>query len=548
MKPGNKMHNDIPYEELIDTFEDQRLLIEIGRDLMHERDTDKLLRKILDISRLMTAADAGSIFLAEEQEGKPVLRFKFTYTASKPLPYEEFVMPRTMGSIAGYVSLTGSSLNIDDVYELSNDLPYSFNDSFDIAHGYRSKSMLTVPMLDHTGAIVGVIQLLNSKEVLGTNTQNPDSILLVSPEDFEHKVVPFKERYVHLMEAVASQAAISLDNASMIRRIKSQFEQFVVAAVDAVEARDPATSGHSTRVAHYACAIAVQLNEEASSQGLVEPFTPVALKELEFSGVLHDFGKVYIEPAIFQKAKKLFPGDLERLQLRLKYLRRSLELQFAERCLDCEEDDRNCIDDERERSIATLGKITSLIEELNEPRILDEDPAEIIGRICSEDIPSVTGVNGEEIPLLTDAEILNLCIKRGSLNPQERAEIERHVVLSYEFVKQIPWPPEYNNIPRYVRAHHEMLDGTGYPDRIKGEDIPVQSQLLAVADIYDALTASDRPYKKAAPPERALAILEDEAKRGRLNSHFVAILRRLVETDCLSKEIPGLSCCGKCES
>jgi HD-GYP domain-containing protein (c-di-GMP phosphodiesterase class II) len=541
------MHKDIPYDELIDTFEDQRLLIEIGRDLMHERDTDKLLRKILDISRQMTAADAGSIFLAEEQDGKPVLRFKYTYTASKPLPYEEFVMPRTMGSIAGYVSLTGTSLNINDVYLLPEDLPYSFNDSFDIAHGYRSKSMLTVPMLDHTGAIVGVIQLLNSKEVLGVNTTNPDAILLVSPEDFEHKVVPFKDRYIHLMEAVASQAAISLDNANMIRRIKSQFEQFVVAAVDAVEARDPATSGHSSRVAHYACALALAINEEATQEAKPELFTPVALKELEFSGVLHDFGKVYIEPAIFQKAKKLFPGDLDRLRLRLKYLRRSLELDFAERCLDCNDTDRKCIAEEREQSLETITRIGSLIEDLNEPRILEEDPADIIDRIFSSDIPPVKGVNGEEIPLLTDSEIFNLCVKRGSLNPDERAEIERHVVLSYEFVKQIPWPPEYANIPKYVRAHHEMLDGSGYPDKLQGDDIPVQSQLLAVADIYDALTASDRPYKKAAPPERALAILDDEAKRGRLNSHYVGIMRHLVESRSLGKEHPGLSCCGKGE-
>lgn len=537
------MDKEIPYEELIDTFEDQRLLIEIGRDLMHERDIDKLLRKILDISRLMTAADAGSIFLAEEQNGKPVLRFKFTYTASKPLPYEEFVMPRTMGSIAGYVSLTGSSLNINDVYELPSDLPFSFNDSFDIAHGYRSKSMLTVPMLDHTGAIAGVIQLLNSKEVPGVNTQNPDNIVLVTPEDFEQKVVPFKERYVHLMEAVASQAAISLDNASMIQRIKSQFEQFVVAAVDAVEARDPATSGHSSRVAHYACAIASTLNTEALSNGRPPAFSNVALKELEFSGILHDFGKVYIEPAVFQKAKKLFPADLDRLRLRLKYLRRSLELQFAERCIDCMDTDRRCIEEERLQSIETLERMGTLIEELNEPRILDEDPVEIIGRICAAEIPPVKGVNGEEIPILTDEEILNLCIKRGSLNPNERAEIERHVVLSYEFVKQIPWPAEYSNIPRYVRAHHEMLDGSGYPDKLKAAEIPVQAQLLAVADIYDALTASDRPYKKAAPPERALAILDDEAKRGRLNSQYVTILRKLVENGSLDKELPSLSCC-----
>ena len=152
--------NDSPsYGDLLDSFEDQRHLIEIGRDLMRIRDRDKLLRRILDVSRLMTGADAGSIFLAEEIEGTQVLRFKFSHTVSMDLPYEEFIMPRTIGSIAGYVSLTGHSLNIADVYLLSSDLEYKFNKSFDLAHGYRTKSMLAVPMTDHTGAVVGVVQI-----------------------------------------------------------------------------------------------------------------------------------------------------------------------------------------------------------------------------------------------------------------------------------------------------------------------------------------------------------------------------------------------------
>lgn len=524
------MHKDISYDELIDTFQDQRLLIEIGRDLMHERDSDKLLRKILQVSRQITGADAGSIFLAELKEGVPVLRFKYTYTASLPLPYEEFTMPRTMGSIAGYVSLTGSILNIPDVYALDPGLPYSFNDSYDIAHGYRTKSMLTVPMLDHTGAIVGVIQLLNSKEIHGVNVQDPDSILLQSLDDFENKVSPFKERYIHLMEAVASQAAISLDNAAMIRRIQSQFEQFVSAAVDAVEARDPATSGHSSRVAHLSCLLAQEINEKALSNNAIAPFTEIAIKELEIAGLLHDFGKVYIDPEIFLKAKKLFPADLERIKLRLKYLRRSLELQFAERCLDCSQEDRKCVEEERIKTVSSIQHITTLIEELNEPRMMEEDPAQVIDRICSSGLSTVCGIDNEEIPVLTDEEILNLCIKRGSLNPHERAEIERHVVLSYEFVKKIPWPDMYLNIPRYVRAHHEMLDGSGYPDKLTAEDIPAQAQILAIADIYDALTASDRPYKKAAPQDRALSILRDEASRGRLNPEYVELLCTMVSS------------------
>jgi HD-GYP domain-containing protein (c-di-GMP phosphodiesterase class II) len=516
------------YNELLDSFEDQRLLIEIGRDLMRERDVDRLLRRILEVSRLMTGADAGSIFLAEDRDGKAMLRFKYSHTVSMQLPYEEFVMPRTVGSVAGYVSLTGHTLNIPDAYALSEDLPYSFNKSFDMAHGYRTRSMLVVPMTDHTGAVVGVIQLLNSKELPQSFGADPDKIFLRTPDDFERLIVPFKSRYEPLMEAVAAQAAIALENASMIKRILGQFEQFVAAAVDAVEARDPATSGHSFRVAVNAVALARLLNAHDLAAERVPRFSDAALKELEYAALLHDFGKVYIDPSIFLKSKKLFPGDFERLKLRLKYLRRSLELDFALRKSSMDENARERLDEERERTLHELVEVSRLIETLNEPSMVAEDPSSLIARIRAAAIPLVRGIDDEPIPLLTEEETANLLIKRGSLNESERAEIERHVVRSYEFVKRIPWPPEYARLPEYVKAHHEMLDGSGYPDRLSGEQIPLQARLLAVADVYDALTASDRPYKKSASPERAVSILTEEAIRGKLDGEIVDLMRKLV--------------------
>jgi response regulator RpfG family c-di-GMP phosphodiesterase len=212
--------------------------------------------------------------------------------------------------------------------------------------------MLAVPMTDHTGAVVGVVQLLNSKEIGSGYGVEPDSILLKTPEDFEKKVVPFKERYVPLMEAVAAQAAVALENAAMIKRIQTQFEQFVAAAVEAVEARDPATSGHSSRVAVNAVAIAKEMNRRAEAVGAELRFSESQLTELEYAGLLHDFGKVYIDPSIFLKAKKLFPGDFERLVLRMKYLRRTLELDYSRRTIDLTREEREALDAEREKTIA----------------------------------------------------------------------------------------------------------------------------------------------------------------------------------------------------
>lgn len=523
------MQSELSYEELLDAYHDQELLIEIGQELVRQRDIDRLLRRILEISLHITGADAGSIFLVEQIDKESLLRFKYSINTSlKTTHYEEFTMPRTTASIAGYVSLTGKTLNIADVYELPSDVPYSFNNSFDLSTGYRTRSMLAVPMSDHTGTIVGVIQLINSKEKDHESCLEPELIILEKPEDFFTCVVPFKQRYESLMEAIASQAAVALENAQMIKRIQNQFEQFVLAAIDAVEQRDPATSGHSYRVAMTAVKLARLLNSQDEQEGKAPRFSESNIKELEYAALLHDFGKVYIDPAIFLKERKLYPEDFEKLQLRLKYLRRSLELDFALRESRLQKDALQRLNEEREQTIREIMEISKLIERINIPTVTEIDPEEAIQRILSAPIPPVQGIDNEPIPVLTKEEIDNLKIKRGSLNEKERKEIEQHVVRSYEFVRRIPWPAEYRRIPEFIRVHHEMLDGSGYPEKLAGNSIPMQGRILAVADIYDALTAADRPYKKAVPIPKALSILEEEARRGRLDSDLVVLMRCLV--------------------
>ncbi|MFQ3547840.1 MAG: HD domain-containing phosphohydrolase, partial [Termitinemataceae bacterium] len=503
----------------------------ITGNMVQERNIDILLRRILEISQHITGADAGSIFLVDNQAQQPLLRFKYSNNYSlQARQYEEFTIPQTKTSIAGYVSLTGETLNIPDVYQIPMDALYSFNKSFDEKTGYRTRSMLTVPMKDHTNSIVGVIQLINSKEKDHQGCQDPDSIMLQNLDDIDSYVVPFKKRYEALLEAVASQAAIALENAQMIDRIQHQFEQFVLAAVEAVEQRDPATSGHSYRVSMNAVKLARFINDQDEQNGYPCRFSETDIKELELAGLLHDFGKVYIDPAIFLKAQKLYPEDFEKLQLRLKYLRRSLELDFALRESHMEPAALDRLNKERDSTIRELIEISKLIENLNLPTITDIDPEDIIKRILSTPLPPVRGVDNEPIPILTPEEIENLTIKRGSLNPKERKEIEAHVIRSYEFTRKIPWPPEYRHIPDYIKVHHEMLDGSGYPEGLTGESIPLQGRILAVVDIFDALTAADRPYKKAVPVERALQILDDEARRGRLDITLVQYLHHLVGT------------------
>ena len=511
-----QIHKDDKYKFAIrDARNDQESLIDIGQALSLEKNPDHLFRLILRLSKKITGADAGSIFITEGEEEK-VLRFKYSHTFSKELAYEEFVLPLDTNSIAGYVAVTGEVLNIRDVYKLEKEDPVSFNPSFDKKHGYRTKSMLVVPMRNHLDEIIGVIQLINSKEADDRYTGNEAfEVVLETEEDFKDKVIPFKKRYENLMQAVASQAAIAIENNRMLKQIEHQFEEFVRASVTAIESRDPATSGHSFRVAAMCVRLAEAINSVQSGQFARIHFSDTQIKEFEFAGLLHDFGKVYLDPNIFLKSKKLFEKDFNYLLLRLKYLYRSLELQYEEK------QDHETLN----KKLALIKEIMGTITELNEPKVRQDNPEEIIQHILENgDLLNAVDLSGEPIPLLTDFEITNLNIRKGSLNDEERKIIESHVEHTYAFVSKIPWPDEYRNIPEIALRHHEKLDGSGYPKRVKGkESIPIQSRIIVITDIFDALMASDRPYKTSIPLDRVLDILTEEAEDGKLDIDLVEL-------------------------
>jgi HD-GYP domain-containing protein (c-di-GMP phosphodiesterase class II) len=518
--------------DLLDQKGDQEALIRIGKALNIERDPDKLLRTILYLSKKITGADAGSIFLVEGEGVDKRLRFKYSHTFSKELEYEEFTIPIDTSSLAGYVAVTGENLNFPDVYELEPGGMFHFNSTFDKEHGYRTKSMLVTPMVNHLGNIIGVIQLINSKEnfdkIVDYSGNEAYEIILERPEDFATYVVPFKKRYEDLMEAVAGQAAIALENSQMLRQIETQFEEFVKASVSAIESRDPATSGHSFRVARMSVAMAKAINnvKEGPLQDVI--FTDENLKELEFACLLHDFGKVYVDLDVIMKAKKLYPKDYDYLNLRLAYLERSLELENLQQQMALLEDrgkgDLPVLRHRNEENRQRIQTLRDKIKDLNEPSVWVENRDDAIEEILSMAATlEAKDWQGKMIPVFTEDEIENLRIVRGSLNQAERELIQSHVVHTFNFVKNIPWPQEYRNIPDIAVKHHEMLDGSGYPNKLTAKDIQIQARIMAVADVFDALTASDRPYKKALPLDKALSILEEEVEVGRLDGNLVQL-------------------------
>jgi HD-GYP domain-containing protein (c-di-GMP phosphodiesterase class II) len=510
-------------EELLRAKESENSeLLKVGIALSAERDNNKLLEYILKQVRHIACADAGTLYLLEKDPatGEQRMRFKITQNDSNPSPYKEFVMSLSKKTISGYVASTGTVLNIEDAYQIPADRDYGFNISYDKSTGYRSKSMLTVPMQDHKGEILGVIQLINRKT---------DAVRrLATPEDAERFVVPFSREVEPVVLSLASQAAVSLENNNLYQEIETLFEGFVKASVQAIESRDPTTSGHSNRVAMYTDGLAKAVDRlDSGSYGGVH-FTSEQLKEIRYASLLHDFGKVGVREHVLVKAKKLYPAQSDLLKLRFDYIRKSTLLaqmkdRFAiisregmEGYLQVKEE----LDRQGAAKLGELEKYLQTIISSNEPSVLAEEPSRILDEIRGK---TFLEEDGTALPLLFDDEYLKLKIKKGSLDEEERKEIESHVTHTFRFLRTIPWTKEMRNIPTIAYGHHEKLDGDGYPRRIPGGEIPIQTRMMTVSDIYDALTASDRPYKRAVPAQKALDILNLEVKDRKLDAELVKV-------------------------
>lgn len=491
-------------------------LTRIGMALATERDYNTLLELILSQARQITDSDAGSLYLTEAGDGAGRhLRFKLSQNFSRPdIPFVEFVIPVDITSIAGYVATTGEPLVIDDAYVLPPEVEYSINRSFDEKYGYRTKSLLTIPMKDHRDAVIGVLQLINRKRHA--------TVRLERPKDFATEVLSYTRRLVELVSALAGQAAVSIENSRLYEDIERLFEGFVTAAVTAIEQRDPTTFGHSGRVASMTVRLAETVDRASDGPYRHVSFSREEIREIRYAGLLHDFGKVGVREQVLIKAKKLYPPDLALVSQRYAFIRRTAERAFDRRRADfLERHGREGYDAflrearaELDGELAMLDRFMRLVAESNEPTVLPEGSFEELLRYAERTYPDL---DGKPQPFLTDDEVRFLSIRKGSLDDAERLEIESHVTHTYRFLMQIPWTKELQSVPVIAYGHHEKLDGSGYPRRVKGRDIPIQTRMMTIADIYDALTAADRPYKRAVDRGRALAIMGEEVHVGMLD-------------------------------
>jgi len=496
----------------------------IGTALGTERDTKKLLGLILDQARRITNSDAGSLYLVETDEDTGIKRMRFMVAQNftKPdLPFRESTMRLDRSSLAGYAATTGEPLVIDDAYFLPPDVEYTINRSFDERHGYRSKSMLVIPMKDHREIIIGVLQLINRKRTYDAQ--------LATLEDVQREVVPFSRRAVELVTALAGQAAVSIENAQLYQRINRMFREFVDASVQAIEQRDPITKGHSKRVAGRTVGLAKAVDRAPDGPFVATHFTDDQLREIEYAGLLHDFGKVGVREDVLQKAKKLFPDRLELIKQRHAFVRRSMERDFWRARVEFLErygkegypDFLAKLDDEQRREVERLDQFLNSVISANEPNLLAAESAADLAQLGGR---TYMDIEGENKPLLTPEEVRYLTIRKGSLDDAERKEIEGHVEHTWNFLQEIKWTPELSRIPIIAYGHHEKLDGTGYPRGISGDAIPIQTRMMTISDIYDALVAQDRPYKKKVMPDNALDIMHrDLVAPGQLDSDLFRV-------------------------
>jgi HD-GYP domain-containing protein (c-di-GMP phosphodiesterase class II) len=451
-------------------------IVEVAKALTAERHLDRLLARVVDEAARVADADRCTLFVADREKGE--LWSKVAHGA------EEIRVPLGAG-IAGAAAAGGAPIRIDDAYADPR-----FVARVDRETGYRTRSILAVPMRNTRGEVVGVLQALNRRDG------------------------PFTAEDEELLGALAGPAASAIENALLNEEIERLFEGFVQASVVAIEQRDPTTAGHSGRVAVLTCALARAVEQAPPPEWRGVAFDGAALRQLRYAALLHDFGKVGVREHVLVKADKLHPHELELVRARFELARASLENARLRARLEGRADGALA---EEVRELAALWEA---IVVANRPTVL---AAGASARLADAAARTFVDLDGEARPLLSPHELSCLSIPRGSLSDAERSEIEAHVGHTFRFLSQIPWTRALRRVPEIAHGHHEKLDGKGYPRAAPAAAIPVETRMMTIADIYDALTASDRPYKKALPVERALEILRDEARRGQLDGALLGV-------------------------
>ena len=486
---------------------------DIGRALSGVHDLNTLLEMIVDQARSFTNADAGTLYIVENN----TLRFQIVQNDSLKIrmggksggtiPFPPVELKET--NVSAFVALKGISVNIPDVYD-TDLFDFTGPKKFDQSTGYRSKSMLVVPLRNHENDVIGVLQLLNAT--------NPIS----------NEVIAFSQDYENLSESLASQAAVSITNAKLIANMTELFEAFVKVMATAIDEKSPVTGGHIRRVAELTLTMAEVIHDLDEGHFKDKTFSPDQMYELRIAAYMHDIGKVTSPVEIVEKAKKLQTifDRIQYVRLRMAYISQKIELEGQEAKIKILQNGSspeklNSIEKETLEKLIEIEEILRFINKCNEPGEFLDD--EILVRLKEVSEKTYIDDAGEQQPFLTADELVNLSIRRGSITEKERQKMQGHAAVTLKMLKQIPFTKKLKNIPDFAGAHHEFLNGKGYPLGLKGDEISFEGRLMAVTDIAEALTASDRPYKKAMPLETVYRILRSMVEGEELDPNLVEL-------------------------
>lgn len=509
-------------------------LAQIGIALSSEQNLPVLLEKIVDEARSFAGADAGTLYLVDEEQDclnfaiiqNDTMQTRMGGSAGPitwpPVPLHVDGAPNH-ANVSSAVALSGEIVNIADVYQAAG-YDFSGTKRFDEGTGYRSCSMLVVPLANKDREVIGVLQLINAKDPTSGRT------------------VPFPAEDIELIASLASQAAVAITNVRLYQDLENLFDAFIQTIATAIDEKSPYTAGHIRRVQEFTMELARAMSHQTEGPFADFQLNEDQLRELSLAGWLHDIGKIITPEYVVDKSTKLetIYDRIGLIEARYEVLKRDLRIKELEAQLagraplaatppttQANQTDQAkapaaaLAHDNLAAALSASEEEKQFIRQCNQPgEFMDDDKIRRLQTIAGKNWDN----NGNREPLINEDELYNLSIRKGTLTPEERQVIENHALVTYKMLTQLPFPKKLGRVAEYAAAHHEKLDGSGYPFRLKGDQIAIQARIIAVADIFEALTASDRPYKKPMPLNQALKIMDFMKKDGHIDPDIFDLL------------------------
>ena len=483
------------------TNQDFLSILDIGIAVAGEKDRNKLLDMIIDKGMELTNCDAGTLYILKDQK----LHFKIMKTISQGVDkgrngevIEIPAVPLREENICAYTAIHKKPLNIEDVY-YSDEFDFSGPKNYDKMTGYRTQSMLTIPLIGLNDDVLGVLQMMNAK-------------------DAEGMVIPFEKSLEHIVFSLSSQASIAVCNMQYMDEIKDTLWSFTEAMTEAIDARTPYNASHTRNVGKYATMLEDYINELYEKGEETEYFTEDRKEQLKMGAMLHDIGKMIVPTKVMNKATRL-GDDYDKVIQRLNYYLAKYEIMQLKGLLS---------EEEYKEKEGEIQKALFVVEKVDGAGFVDDELSASLEEVLAFTYKDLTVENSEEVPVFTEEEKDCLRVKKGTLTNAERAIMESHVEMTERILSKVHFHSFYKEAPVFASQHHECLNGKGYPHKLTEADLSIESRILAVADICDALLATDRPYKKPMPKEKAFFILEDMAKMGNIDGKIVGYLKECI--------------------